>query len=170
MMPFLTCPHCQSYGPQTHIFCTNCGVRLPPKAAIRPRATTGWRISKWILGLTILLIMILALATPDAPRSVDRTQAETGNAAHDMLASLDSSARNRILSSLIGEGCVGDRSFFQGFDPKSNAAFWSVGCSGGTGKSYAVTVDSNATGSTRVLDCEVLMAVAKVGCFQSLKD
>jgi hypothetical protein len=42
------------------------------------------------------------------------------------------------------------RTFRQGADPRTGGVFWNATCFGG--RSYAVLVNNDATGSTRVLD------------------
>jgi len=56
--------------------------------------------------------------------------------------------------------------FFMGMDPKDNSAFWSVRCT--NGKSYEISIEANATGSTKVVDCALMAAVAKINCFKKL--
>ena len=56
--------------------------------------------------------------------------------------------------------------FFAGMEPRSKDAFWSVGCR--NGKSYQITIKSDAGGSTRVLSCGMLKLVAKLDCFKPL--
>jgi hypothetical protein len=56
----------------------------------------------------------------------------------------------------------------KGCNKKDNSAFWSVQCS--NGKSYQVSILANATGSTRVMDCKLVKAVANVSCFQKLDE
>lgn len=58
------------------------------------------------------------------------------------------------------------RAFYQGSDKKGNT-FWSVQCAGNL--KYSVMIYNDAKGSTKVLDCGALKAIAKVGCFEKFK-
>jgi hypothetical protein len=102
----------------------------------------------------------LALATVAA--------AGHANEGHKYLASLSEADRNQRLTELlvqVPEGCVVQRNFFRGFDPKG-AAIWSAGCT--NRKAYAIKILDDATGSTRILDCKVMMERMKVDCFSKL--
>jgi hypothetical protein len=99
------------------------------------------------------------------------SDAGTGNAAHDMLSKLDVGARASALGGIVassGDRCRGKDAFFMGSDPKDNEAYWSVRCT--NGKSYEVAIKANATGSTSIMDCAALKAVADVDCFVKLSD
>jgi len=79
---------------------------------------------------------------------------------------LSDAGRNDELSALMAlsaEDCRVTRNFFQGFD-KSRNATWNVACS--NGKKLAITIYNDATGSTKILDCSVLKALANVECFK----
>jgi hypothetical protein len=94
------------------------------------------------------------------------SQPVPANQAHDMLLSMPESKRNEALSAFMaksGESCNVTRSFFQGKD-KQDFAFWNVGCA--SGKSFAIMIYANPTGSTKILDCKTLKAVAKTDCFK----
>lgn len=116
-----------------------------------------------------------------------RVQAfNTGNPANDRLLALPQSDQAAALGAIAGEGCVGYRAFYMGiFSSKSphqtkeeqrlaailsmdHEAFWSVGCTNGA--SYEVGISADAAGSTKVLDCSVLRAIAKTDCFVRFKD
>jgi hypothetical protein len=82
---------------------------------------------------------------------------------------LDPAARAAALGTVVGstgDRCKGTESFFMGMSPKDNSALWSVRCS--TGKSYEISIDADATGTTSVMDCSILKAVADVDCFARL--
>jgi hypothetical protein len=57
---------------------------------------------------------------------------------------------------------------WRGYSHGSHSAFWSVVC--GDGSSYAVQIEADSVGSTRVLECSVLKAVAGSSCFTKFKD
>ena len=88
------------------------------------------------------------------------------NRAHALLMRASTTERLTSLAAVVrsvGDECPrGTREFYQGADSFGDA-FWNVACS--NGQSYAITVKNNAGGSTRVLACSVLEAVAKVQCF-----
>ena len=113
-------------------------------------------------------------AAPEAPptkstaaTAVGRAPKASGNKAHDLLAGQPDAQRNQMLTVFMKqskENCDSvERSFFQGFD-KSRSAFWNVACR--NGRSFAVMVYNDASGSTKVLDCGVLKVVAGVECFK----
>lgn len=58
------------------------------------------------------------------------------------------------------------RAFYQGSDKKGNA-FWSVQCA--SHLKYSVMIFNDAKGSTKVLACGALKAIANVGCFEKFK-
>ena len=90
------------------------------------------------------------------------------NSAHDAMAALSERDRNARLSyALQDESCRVTRSFFQGFD-KSGAASWNVACA--NGKTLSILINNDARGSSRILDCAVLKALANVECFKKFSD
>jgi hypothetical protein len=103
----------------------------------------------------------LQAAAPMTPKVAKRTW-HTGNVAQDRLAAFTESEQAAFLGEAVQEGCVGTRVFFMGTDHE-NDAFWSVGCA--NGQSYSVEIHPDSTGSTQVLECSVLKAVAGVTCF-----
>ena len=121
--------------------------------------------------------------TPQVPR----VQAfDTGNPTNDRLLALSQGEQAAALGAMAGEGCVGNRAFYMGIFSGTaphqtkeeqrlaailsmdHSAFWSVGCA--NGKSYEVEIRADAAGSTKVLDCSVLRAIAKTDCFVRLKN
>jgi hypothetical protein len=87
----------------------------------------------------------------------------TGNEANDRLLALPKSEQALMLGRAAGEGCVGNRAFYMGIS-KDRTASWSVSCT--DGNSYAVQIDADSVGTTSILDCSILKAVAKVNCFE----
>ncbi|MGA2716010.1 MAG: hypothetical protein ABSG41_23160 [Bryobacteraceae bacterium] len=120
-------------------------------------------------GLALLVLMFIIgsviMRRPETA-SITSTQTpvmqNTGNPAHDRLAALGTSAQASLLGQIAGEGCSGDSAFYMGMD-KETRAYWSVRCT--NGRSYQVQIQPNATGSTSVMDCDVLKTVANVSCF-----
>jgi len=68
-----------------------------------------------------------------------------------------------MLGKAAGEGCIGNRAFYMGIS-KDRSAFWSVGCTDGS--SYEVEIAADSVGTTTILECSILRAVAKVNCFE----
>jgi hypothetical protein len=91
------------------------------------------------------------------------------NLASDRLRSLSSGQQAAALGKAVGEGCVGTSAFFMGIGDKGfgkDKAFWSIRCR--DGKTYAVEINPDSTGSTNVLECSVLKTVTGTACFKSL--
>ena len=88
------------------------------------------------------------------------------NEAHEILSRMSPEKRNEAMTEHMrrsNEPCTVTRSFFQGFD-KKRTAHWNVGCSNGA--AFVVSIQNDASGSTRILDCKVLKAVAGMDCFK----
>jgi hypothetical protein len=71
------------------------------------------------------------------------------------------SERSTLLSTAVGEGCSVSETFVQGLD-RERKAYWNVRCR--NGKTYAIALSQD--GSSRVLECGTLKAVAGVECFK----
>jgi hypothetical protein len=74
-----------------------------------------------------------------------------------------------MLGKVVGEGCVGTSAFFMGVGDKGlgrDKAFWSVRCR--NGKTFLVQINPDSAGSTGVLECSVLKAIAGTECFKRL--
>jgi hypothetical protein len=84
------------------------------------------------------------------------------NSTSDRLAALPPSKQAAILGQVVGEGCVGKTAFYQG-DSNDGSAFWNVRCT--NRQSYSVMISPDAHGSTKVLDCSMLRAIAHTECF-----
>ena len=92
------------------------------------------------------------------------------NPAQDRLAAMSEVERSEALAVFIesgGHSCrTVARTFFQGEDAKGNV-FWDVECAGG--ESYVVVIKNDVPGSTRVMSCRRLRAVAGADCFKKLE-
>lgn len=92
------------------------------------------------------------------------------NPAQDRLAAMPELERSQALAVFVesgGHSCrIVARTFFQGEDAKGNV-FWNVACAGG--ESYVVVIKNDVTGSTRVMSCRRLRAVAEADCFKKLE-
>ncbi|MBC7942809.1 MAG: hypothetical protein H7Z19_24155 [Chitinophagaceae bacterium] len=108
------------------------------------------------MNIVNLSAAFLVLATMGSPAGA--------NAGHQYIASLPEGARNERLTEMLRqlpEPCVVQKNFFRGFDQKK-AALWSVACA--NKKAYAIMINDDTNGSTRIMDCKVLMDRAKVDC------
>ena len=94
----------------------------------------------------------------------------SANVAHDQLASMSNQQRQKVLASFLansGERCASvTKTFYQGSDKKGNA-YWNAACSGGD--AFVIQINSDATGSTRILSCKALKAVNGGTCFTKFK-
>jgi hypothetical protein len=92
------------------------------------------------------------------------------NPAQDRLAAMPEVERSEALAVFVesgGHSCrTVARTFFQGEDAKGNV-FWNVACAGG--ESYVVVIKNDVPGSTRVMNCRRLRAVAGADCFKKLE-
>lgn len=94
----------------------------------------------------------------------------SANPAQDRLAAMSEVERSEALAVFVesgGHSCrTVARTFFQGEDAKGNV-FWDVECTGG--ESYVVVIKNDVPGSTRVMTCRRLRAVAGADCFKKLE-
>ncbi len=92
------------------------------------------------------------------------------NPAQDRLTAMSEVERSEALAVFVesgGHSCqTVARTFFQGEDAKGNV-FWDVECTGG--ESYVVVIKNDVPGSTRVMTCRRLRAVAGADCFKKLE-
>lgn len=90
--------------------------------------------------------------------------AAIGNDAHNLMMQLTEEKRRYALAHFIrtaGEPCPqATETFYQG-NSKSGSAFWNARCS--NARTYVV--EMTVSGQSRILDCRLLHAVAKVRCF-----
>jgi hypothetical protein len=121
----------------------------------------GWT-SRQRAGL--VLAVLLSLVWDVAPLPL------WANPAQDRLAAMPEVERSEALAVFVesgGHSCrTVARTFFQGEDAKGNV-FWNVTCAGG--ESYVVVIKNDVPGSTRVMSCRRLRAVAGADCFKKLE-
>lgn len=90
------------------------------------------------------------------------------NKANDILQKMSESERKVMLEKYLhktDEKCDKVvRTFFQGFQKDTGAAFWNVGCH--DKNAYVIMINNDAGGSTRILSCSVLKAVKAGECFK----
>ncbi len=119
--------------------------------------------------VTVALV-VLAGCAYDGENSTSEHAADsvlsTGNRTNDTLLGLSAGGQETALAQAVGEGCIADRAFYNGID-KEHDGFWSIGCS--NGNSYMVEVKPDAGGSTKVMDCSTISAVAGLTCFEKFK-
>jgi hypothetical protein len=111
------------------------------------------RGSRWVFWVTTSATLAITATVTAA----------TGNKAHDILVAMPADQQAKALGQVVGEGCAGKSAFFMGMQPE-NKASWSVLCT--NGKSYNISISPDAGGSTKILECSVLKAVAHVDCFK----
>lgn len=149
------------------------------------KITHNQRLLAWLIfGLAVMvgILMLLPHVTPEsggtttqqkvvtpsadtfAPLSQNAVTLNTGNPANDRLLALPEHQQAEFLGMAAQEGCVGARAFYMGMYSKDDSAFWSVGCT--DGRNYAIKISSDASGSTKVLECSMLKLVANVNCFE----
>jgi hypothetical protein len=131
-----------------------------------------------ILGVivaAIAAVVLIIVSIPDSNTEMDHESsaaesgkevqhAQTGNVANDRLLALSESDQAFFLGTVVNDGCRGTVPFYMGVQSSTRAAFWSVRCSNGS--SYGVEIEADSQGSTRILSCSVLKAVAGVDCFK----
>jgi hypothetical protein len=146
-------------------------ARLEARQEVPPANTgiTGKVAIGIVLFLVVMIVLIVQLSkvdtTPGKTIETGVVAQNTGNIAHDRLLTLPASAQAYGLGVIVNEGCIGQSAFFMGQDQQTKEAYWSVRCA--NGKSYEVRIEPNSTGSTDVVDCELLKAF-KTSCFVKL--
>jgi hypothetical protein len=167
----MRCPRCKLDNASGARYCNSCGFTLKTgDQAVSKKGSRFGIIFLVVLGACGFAILIVSTMSdqhvaPSLPSSsaTPNASAATGNKAHDQLMLLPAGRRADMLASAVGEGCTGLQAFHMGMG-KDGAAYWSVSCA--NGKSYEIEIQADSTGSTRVLNCDVLKAVAKVSCFK----
>jgi hypothetical protein len=90
------------------------------------------------------------------------------NVVHDLLMGLSPNEQTQKLGALLNASetpCSATVSFFRGFD-EDGAAYWSVACS--NGESYQIQIANDSVGSSRILECSVLMLTGN-DCFKKFQ-
>ncbi len=139
--------------------------------------------SNWAIGSLLAVVVVLVIfgskpathkTTREGPPpkkviSLDKSPQtpSTGNPSHDQLLAFSASERAEALGKAVDDECVGKDSFFMGIG-KDLCAYWSVRCS--NGKNYLVTIEADAKGSTKTLDCGFLKVIAKTQCFKKFDE
>lgn len=104
--------------------------------------------------ITFLFIVTLSIAA-------------NANPAHDRLINMSNPDRNVFLTKFLkasGENCASvTRNFYQGADKQGNA-FWNAACR--SGKSYVIMIYNNSTGSSKIMECDMLRKMGAVPCFK----
>lgn len=158
-------------------FCSKCGanVRLSvantsPASPIK-RKTHGCLVVLLVfVGIFVILAIVGSLSDRDGSPSSRRQTREsdsTGNVANDRLLALSGVDQAAALAAAVQGGCHGQYAYYMGIYRKTGQGFWSVRCAGGA--SYAVMIEPDVVGSTRILECSALKVVAGTNCFEKLK-
>jgi hypothetical protein len=126
------------------------------------------------LGVFVLFIVLVCLITlvSIALRMPARSQAEpekttpfnTGNPTAERLLNMSAEAQRYVLAQDV-PGCTANQTFYMGRD-RDHDAFFSIWCS--DGGSYEIMIRPDSEGSSKVLECATLEAVAQVKCFEKL--
>ena len=168
-MALIKCEDCGKDFSDAAAACPNCG--RPNKPPAPTKRTGGGNGCLIVIGIFAMMIGGVAFvgtlqnwAGKTQPR--ETTITGTGNKAHDMLQAQSEERRRELLYKVLrsaGEQCDFVAStFFQGM-AKDGGAFWNARC--GDDSRYSIVINSDATGSTKTMDCALLKAVAKVECF-----
>jgi len=82
---------------------------------------------------------------------------------------MSEAARAAFFTTIVSDEPCGDvtRTFYQGMHRASRAVFWNVACS--NGRSYSLSIEANATGSSKIMDCGQLKVIGGTDCFVPLK-
>lgn len=178
-MALLKCRECGHDVSSEAKACLNCGAKVIKVKEKKPSiwkknlgdfelSGRGWALLLGAFGILVLLAVFGDKSGHDAqPQSTAASKpiGQSGNRTHDVLSSKSDSERNRLMTALLASESCGQvtRNFYQGMD-KDKGAHWNVACSNNA--TYAIRINNDANGSTSVMDCSVMKAVAKVNCFE----
>ena len=158
-----TCPHC---GAALTAAAVQSGTAAPQRPTRRSPLPT---VLAAILGFGVLITLGIMLGrdSPDSTPASTPEKAETevassngANAAHDRLREMGHTKRNAFFMKAYGADCTATDHVWRGLD-KSQVSWWHLFCAGG--KQYLLSVQPDATGTSKILDCDVAKAV-KVDC------
>lgn len=94
----------------------------------------------------------------------------SANPAHDQLKSMTEAKRQALLTKFMAKSnkqCTAvTQTFYQGSDQNDNA-IWNAKCADGS--TFAIQVNNDAGGSTRIISCAVLKSVSGQKCFTKFK-
>lgn len=153
-------------------------VRTPLSRLVpRQRGIPSYIWFALAIGTVAFIFYAVILITGSETQSIavnpqPATQAQvlkTGNEANDLMLALPEQKQAFALGKIVNDGCIGNRAFYMGISPGSDRqAFWSVACA--NGDSYAVGLKADAVGSTSIVPCAAMEAIADIRCFAKLED
>lgn len=180
------CPACNHDVSTSAATCPHCGHPLQAPRQPPDRARQGCLVVALVIVAILGVMFLVTLRDSRSPGPTYRLSEPTfgggGNAnsnandahgsnlgdAQRKLSKMSPAQLNTTMTQYMkasGHGdCVVVETFYQGSEPKTGDAFWNVRCS--NKEAFAVSVANDAEGSTSVLGCGTLKAVAKVECFK----
>jgi hypothetical protein len=127
-----------------------------------------------LLAVAVMIVVGMTLSSRNVGNvSTQASDNPTGNPAVDGMIASSDAVQTKVLEASVNhayaenDACNATRIFYMGQGP-DNQGWWSIACS--NGHSYEVQIDPNATGSSGVLDCDVLRAFHTDVCFHSVEE
>jgi hypothetical protein len=156
------------------------GTMPAPQAAKRNQSSpsgSGSRIDQFkrlSLGKKTLVVFLGLIVLGAVTRILEptRPQPTMTNPAHTQLQALPRAGQAIALGRVVessGDRCTARDAAFKGLNRSRGTAYWRVDCAEGR-KSYLIGIESDAAGTTTVLDCAVSSALEKMAGKSGGKD